>query len=177
MKRIIAIIAKVSSNRKEIAEKTKSLLKGKARLNDVRIASNHIELDLMCENVDDCKEEISKEFKIIEIRLIEASTEDFSFAKKLFNSERFWEVHEVLEGIWRKKRDEEKRILHGLILLAASFVHYQRGRIDTCMSILERAYKELEPFDLDYEGFNIKEIKKEILDILKSKNIRTFKIT
>ena len=37
-------------------------------------------------------------------------------ARQLFNEHRFWEVHEVLEGLWKELRDPEKQLVQGLIL-------------------------------------------------------------
>jgi hypothetical protein len=48
-------------------------------------------------------------------------------ARQFFNEERFWEVHEALEPLWKLKRDPEKRWVQGLILAAAAFVHVQRN--------------------------------------------------
>ena len=47
----------------------------------------------------------------------------------LFNIERFWKSHEVLEGIWKESLGIEKRILNGIILIDAAFVHYQKNEI------------------------------------------------
>jgi hypothetical protein len=57
----------------------------------------------------------------------------------LFNSERFWEAHEVLESVWRVAEGDEKKLLQGLILLCAAFVHGQKGEEEVALGILRRA--------------------------------------
>ncbi len=47
-------------------------------------------------------------------------------ARQLFNEHRFWEVHEVLEGLWKELSGSEKQLVQGLILVAASLVHAQK---------------------------------------------------
>ena len=61
----------------------------------------------------------------------------------LFNIERFWKSHEVLEGIWKESTGVEKRILNGIILIDAAFVHYQKNEIDIFVSILKRSLEKL----------------------------------
>jgi uncharacterized protein len=65
----------------------------------------------------------------------EAATE----AKSLFNAERFWEAHEVLESQWRVANGDEKRLLQGLILACAAFVHLQKGERSVALGIAKRS--------------------------------------
>ena len=41
----------------------------------------------------------------------------------------FWEVHEVLEGLWKERQGREKQLLQGLILVAASLVHAEKDEM------------------------------------------------
>ena len=58
----------------------------------------------------------------------------------LFNEERFWESHEVLESIWRVSEGSEKEALHSLILIAAAFVHFQKGEMDRAEKYIAAAW-------------------------------------
>ena len=44
-----------------------------------------------------------------------------------FNAELFFEAHEVLEDLWRETKGPERDFYHGLIQVAAAYVHVQRG--------------------------------------------------
>ncbi len=94
----------------------------------------------------------------------------------LFNIERFWKSHEVLEGIWKMSSGLEKQILNGLILIDAAFVHYQKNEIDVFISILKRSLKKLEDCQGMYYCLNLDEIKLVLLDQLSKNNYNTFKI-
>lgn len=56
-----------------------------------------------------------------------------------FDEERFWECHEVLEGVWKKTFEAEKDLVQGIILVAAALVHFQKYENDICLSIFGRA--------------------------------------
>ncbi|MFP3191032.1 MAG: DUF309 domain-containing protein [Thermoproteota archaeon] len=147
------------------------------RLVDIRIASNHIEVDVICYDIKNLKV-LEKFFKISCIRDLSVDTKvnPFFLARYFFNKERFWEVHEILEGVWRKKESDEKRILHGLILLAASYVHLQRGREQVAISVLQRAFDELKDYNERYEFFEINKIKDRMKDMLEKRKMIVFKI-
>ena len=63
-----------------------------------------------------------------------------------FNNERFWECHEILEGVWKNCNGNEKFLVQGLILVAAGLVHYQKDEDAICISIFNRALEKLEEF-------------------------------
>jgi uncharacterized protein len=71
-------------------------------------------------------------------------------ARDLFNNEKFWRCHEVLENIWKQSDGEEKRLLNGIILIAAAFVHFQKGENETCIGILRRAYDKIKSGQGEY---------------------------
>jgi len=57
-----------------------------------------------------------------------------------WNAGRFFEAHEVLEGLWIRTRDEVQR---GLIQLAAALYHVQRGNLRGARTMLERSLSRL----------------------------------
>ena len=93
----------------------------------------------------------------------------------LFNEERFWESHEVLEGVWLVSEGSEKEALHSLILTAAAFVHYQKGESDICLSVLERATTRMPmgstPIPVDFT-----KLRRNVDSILNSGRIQLFKL-
>ncbi|MGI0086368.1 MAG: DUF309 domain-containing protein [Nitrosotalea sp.] len=96
--------------------------------------------------------------------------------KLYFNSERFWECHEVLEGVWKKTDGGEKDLVQGIILTAAAFVHYQKYENDICLSIMNRAMQKLASSTGKYNGIDVDEFKKKIHDMVKTGKIATFAI-
>jgi hypothetical protein len=57
-----------------------------------------------------------------------------------WNEARFFEAHEVLEGLWIRTRDEGQR---GLIQLAAALYHVTRGNARGAIRMIDRALPRL----------------------------------
>ena len=84
----------------------------------------------------------------------------------LFNQERFWEAHEVLEEIWHPATGVDRDTIQGLILTAAALVHYQKDEKSVCVSILGRAKEKLGTLD-QFKGLDIGSLRVSIEQILK----------
>ncbi|HME19475.1 MAG TPA: DUF309 domain-containing protein [Nitrososphaerales archaeon] len=97
-------------------------------------------------------------------------------ARVLFNAERYWESHEVLEGVWRSLNGEEKRYVQGVILVCAAYVHHQKGKDDVGLGVLRRAERQLDCPWIDYFGLDIARLKSMVRGVLESRDFRTFKI-
>jgi len=102
--------------------------------------------------------------------------EIFAEARDLFNAERYWECHEVLEGVWRTKQGGEKSLLQGLILVCAAFVHHQKGEEAVALGVLGRATKQLEFPEPEYGGFDVGELKTNVDGILQSREFVGFRV-
>ncbi len=100
----------------------------------------------------------------------------FSEAREYFNSERYWESHEVLEGVWRLKQREEKRFLQGIILVCAAFVHHQKGEDEVALGVLRRAADQLDYPTPEYGGFSVPELKSHVQEILRSRRFSNFRV-
>jgi len=97
-------------------------------------------------------------------------------ARRLFSAERYWECHEVLEGLWRQKRGEEKRVLQGLILVCAAYVHHQKGEEGVALGVLKRGAKVLELPINKYGIFNLSTIRDGIQRMLETGTMSGFRI-
>ena len=97
-------------------------------------------------------------------------------AIQYFNDERFWECHEVLEGVWKKTFEGEKDLVQGIILVAAALVHYQKNENDICLSIMQRAINKLSSSTGMYHGINVDKFRKVVSGIISSNKIAPFKI-
>src|SRR5260370_36211662 len=73
----------------------------------------------------------------------------------LFNSQKYFETHEVLEEAWLKTDGEKKIFLHGLIQVAAGFHHHTRRNPAVFPSLLEKGLKKLENFADDEAGIDL----------------------
>jgi uncharacterized protein len=153
-------------------------------IRDCRIASDFIELDLSLEkkeNIDkvlDLLKNISLTKEIMEVKERHLNkSEAITSAIELFNDEKYWWSHEALEMVWKEAGGHEKRLLNGLILICAAFVHFQKNENNICFSILERSMaKFLNVETSNYYGINIDKIKILIRQILENKKILMLKI-
>ena len=56
----------------------------------------------------------------------------------------YWDAHERWETAWRGLAGEERSLVQGLIMLAASAFHAERGHARTARRLLERAAPRLD---------------------------------
>jgi len=123
------------SHREDLLRRLRSVLPVIA----VRIASDHVEVDV---KTDDLKKAVAEVEKVVGkvLEVVDITFEDVGGGVEryvdLFNRERFWEAHNALEGLWRKTRNAT---LQGLIMLAAAFVKLQEGRPDKFERMLKEA--------------------------------------
>lgn len=165
---------------RELLKKAKSLAINNAIIRDARVASAHIEFDVGIE-----KEEIDKlldKFKKIAPikRCIEITERDMSkdeaveYARILFNEERYWEAHEVLEGVWKDSNGDEKLTVQGIILVCAALVHMQKDDNEVGYAILKRALPKLV---MDkYKEIDVRMIKNKAEEMITNKRVEFFKI-
>ena len=85
---------------------------------------------------------------------------------RLFAGEKFFEAHEVLEALWRETKGKDRDFYQGLIQLAASLVHFQRGNSAGAKELFCTASHYLEPYLPDYQGVDVREILKDFRDFL-----------
>jgi len=90
-------------------------------------------------------------------------------ARNLFNEERYWEVHEVLEGLWLKAQGPEKQLLQGLILTAAALVHAQKNELKVVGQMLEDAANRLENQPPIYYGLDIDQFLRLLKKLISAK--------
>jgi hypothetical protein len=125
---------------------------------DVRVARRLIELDISVSEQEVLDRIVLKVLSTIadfdsyeKIQEEDLSKDEaIDRARDLFNNERYWRCHEVLENIWKQSEGEEKRLLNGVILVAAAFVHFQKGENEICIGILRRAYDKIKSGEVEY---------------------------
>ena len=151
-------------------------------LRDCRVSKKYVEFDttISQSHLDELIDKLSSigpidHAKHVVEEIIEkeqAISEGISY----FNNERFWECHEILEGVWKKCDGNEKFLVQGLILVAAGLVHYQKDEDSICISIFNRALEKLENSDGQYYNIDIDKIKKTINEMITSKVVSSFLI-
>ena len=184
--RIVNTAGYKPSEARDIARKVREILGSREAIGNLRVSSQAIEFDLFA---SDSKElEIRKsllESKIGRMATLKAldqlppsgveKLEVLRQGIQLFNEERFWECHEVLEQIWHPARGAERDIIQGMILTAAALVHAQKDETEISLTMLKKAENKLGK-DADYKGVDLGNIRQNIRRMLESRNPEAFKI-
>ena len=177
---------------KDILQKLRLMLEiysNNEEIRDIRVSSYFLELDIGTDQntifLYNNEDFLSSIRSIGECLFIEDITEErknrsteetISSAIFLFNMERFWKSHEVLENAWKDAFGSTKRLLNGIILVDAAYVHLQKGELDIYFSILRRSLDKFrEPPEVLF-NINMKFLVKSIENILSEKKASYFKI-
>ncbi|MGH9919386.1 MAG: DUF309 domain-containing protein [Nitrososphaerales archaeon] len=97
-------------------------------------------------------------------------------ARGYFNSERYWECHEVLESVWRPARGEEKSLVQAFILVCAALVHVQRGEREVALGIYRRALPQITWREPEYHGIDVSRLRREVERSLERGELPPFRI-
>lgn len=150
-------------------------------IRDTRVSKSFIEYDTSLPKNKKVEEVTGKLLSIAPIldyeQIVESKLEKeeaINFARRLFNTEKYWRAHEVLETVWKGSYGNEKALLNGLILVAAAFVHHEKNEDEICVSILKRAIMKLERANGYYFGIRVDKIKDRISGIVRTGNIERF---
>ena len=155
--------------------KIRELLGSTDKIGNLRVSTTAIEFDLFADQSDLVRSKSlleAKISKVVTLRSLESriptrpESEALREGIDLFNQERFWEAHEVLEEIWHPATGVDRDTIQGLILTAAAFVHYQKNEKSVCVSILGRAREKLGTPD-QFKGLDTGNLKASIERILK----------
>ncbi len=169
---------------KTLQGRIRELLGSADKIGNLRISTSAIEFDLFAEQADlnSSKSLLeAKISKVVTLRSLESRVstrgeeETLQDGIDLFNHERFWEAHEVLEEIWHPAKGVERDAIQGLILTAAAFVHYQKNENAVYISILGRAKEKLGTLN-DFKGLDIQRLRAGIKQTLKDNKPRLLRI-
>ncbi|HEY6949502.1 MAG TPA: DUF309 domain-containing protein [Nitrososphaeraceae archaeon] len=152
-------------------------------IRDVRVASQFLELDISIKTLSDknkISSILSKIAPVLEIdRIVEKEfdkKEAVALARQLFNNEKYWKTHEVLEAVWKNTVGSERDLLNGIILIAAALVHYQKEELAICISVMKRALVKLDKSYDKYYDIDMESLKRKVTDMVNSNTVSNIKI-
>jgi hypothetical protein len=168
-----------------VASTIRKILGSRESASHFRVATDALEFNMFArdeEELEDRKRRLTQSlFSIVNVKLLDTplkivdKEEALAEGVQLFNDERFWECHEVLEQAWHVSKGVERDAIQSIILTAAAFVHYQKGEEEICLSILRRARAKMTTAKT-YEKMDFQELITDIDGILDSEKIRLFKL-
>jgi predicted metal-dependent hydrolase len=77
----------------------------------------------------------------------------------LFNAQKYWECHEVLEHHWLEDRGPIRNIYWAVIQVAASMIHYREGNLIGARGLIYKAknkFDQCEKFKIESDLLNDK---------------------
>ena len=149
---------------------------------DMRVSTQYLEFDVSVkkEELDTVVKKFESIGSLYDARhVVEERIEKedaLKKAKQYFNDERYWECHEVLEGVWKKTHEREKDLVQGIILVAAALVHYQKYENDICLSIMNRAMEKFSDASGIYYGIDVNKFQETVGLMISSKSLKPFMI-
>lgn len=153
-----------------------------ATIRDSRVSTRYVEFDVSIDKskMDSLVERFAPIAPLDHVKhIVEEHIEKEEAIKmgiSYFNEERFWEAHEVLEGVWKKCYAGEKELVQGIILVAAALVHYQKAEDTICLSVLGRALDKLGRATGMYHDINVDTLRQKVQSIKNSGRISLFTI-
>lgn len=151
-------------------------------IRDCRVSSKYIEFDVSIEKsrIDALTAKLTSIGQLDHAKhVVEEKIEKDKAIKEgvfYFNNERFWECHDVLEGVWKNCHEGERDLVQGMILVAAALVHFQKAEETICISILGRALEKLSKSNGTYHDIDVDKLRNQVLQMTNSGNISVFKI-
>ncbi|MCS7142235.1 MAG: DUF309 domain-containing protein [Aigarchaeota archaeon] len=150
---------------------------------DVRVGSRRLEVDAFVDR-ERLPQVISKLRSLSEVEYVRELSADsldeedpLRVGVEFFNDERYWEAHETWEGVWRNSTGGEKEAVSALILVAAAYVHLQRGRAERYFSVLRRAMEKLERLSVQRIGhIDLGPLRREVQERLSNRCVRAVRI-
>ncbi len=80
-------------------------------------------------------------------------------AVELWNLQRFFEAHEVLEDVWHTAPAHDRRFWQGLIQVAVGCCHHQRGNVRGAVALLRKAADKLGGYADVYHGVDVEQLR------------------
>ena len=83
-------------------------------------------------------------------------------AVALFNEQKFFECHEVLEVLWRVEKGKDKRFYQGILQFAVALEHHKRGNVGGFFKVLQDARQSLEGYPTPYQGIKLQKLRDDL---------------
>jgi predicted metal-dependent hydrolase len=91
--------------------------------------------------------------------LLDWSEGELAEGLRCFHSGAFFEAHEHWELVWLAAQEPEKTFLQGVIQVAASFHHFQRGNCPGTISLLRSALRRLNRYPDAFAGVMVEPLR------------------
>ena len=84
--------------------------------------------------------------------------ERFKEGIELFNEEKFYECHEIIEDLWLETNDEYKDFYKGVIQAAVALHHLKRGNLNGAQHLFRTSTRYLTKYKPHALGLNVEKL-------------------
>lgn len=81
---------------------------------------------------------------------------------ELFNRRKFFECHEVIEGLWLETEDEYKELYKGVIQAAVALHHLSRGNLTGANELHQTSQNYLKRYVPAAQGLDVEKLLKDM---------------
>lgn len=84
----------------------------------------------------------------------------------LFNLKDYFEAHEALENAWRAEPGQVRELYQGILQVAVTYLHIQRGNYEGAIKVSARCQSKLEAWPDTCRGVAIAQLRLDLAAVL-----------
>jgi len=85
---------------------------------------------------------------------------------RLFNAGEYFEAHEALESAWRDEPGPIRELYQGILQVAVTYLHIQRGNYDGAIKVAARCKTKLEDWPDTCRGVNVAALRNDLASVM-----------
>jgi predicted metal-dependent hydrolase len=84
----------------------------------------------------------------------------------LFNAGEYFEAHEALENAWREEPGRIRELYQGILQVAVTYLHIQRGNYEGALRVSARCKRKLDKWPATCRGVNVTALRRDLAAVL-----------
>jgi len=84
----------------------------------------------------------------------------------LFNAGEYFEAHEALESAWRDEPGPQRELYQGILQVAVTYLHIQRGNYAGALKVSARCLPKLAAWPDHCRGVPVAQLRRDLLSVL-----------
>jgi len=86
----------------------------------------------------------------------------------LFNAGEYFEAHEALESAWRDESDSIRELYQGILQVAVTYLHIQRGNYQGATKVAMRCQRKLENWPDICRGVDVAALRRDLAAVMQT---------
>src|SRR5512145_1058725 len=85
---------------------------------------------------------------------------------ELFNAGEYFEAHEALENAWRAEPGQIRELYQGILQVAVTYLHIQRGNYSGALRVAARCQRKLEQWPATCRGVEVAVLRRDLSTVI-----------